>query len=1318
MRKAFIITVLILALLPLTYASLEDLGDGIIGCWDLESDGADSIFDGDMAATGSPTYVPAVNGNGLSQSDNNYLKDSSPNSTTLGDIRSISIWVNMTTQNSLFYLIGKDGQNEFMIRWHTDDRIRLIWYHGNQVASQVYSSYGVPSSGLINIVWVWDGNTESEMFVNGVSNGTSSGVAGDMSSYTYYGTGGSVNLPTEATAVIDNINWYNYTLTQTDIDLLYNSGNGLNCSGITSPAAPSQSRIVRDPVAYWDFDDISSKLIDTQGYKYNLTIANSPTQISNATCLVGDCVLLSDDASYFYTPDTTFRSAMEGSLSDYTYSMWVHPITFPDSGIIHWGSLSASASALEVYVSNSGVVAGKPDAGAFTGGAIPANEWTHIIYRQNSTSQALYVNGVQTGQSGTNAATLDDQFNIGAYYTSAYALNGYIDEVAAWNFSLNDTEIAALYNSGNALPLANFTEDAEPPADTTAPTISTNTNETGTTTANITITTDEAANITITYGDTTALLDGTESSASFLTTHNINLTGLDSATDYYYNVTLCDAEPNCATYGPFGFTTQTAPIPPPILQGSALVLEGTQLIGKCNSTFFNATAPTYYYNWYRNGTFNATGTNATVAANNTMQQVAYLDVTGLTEGDLWIFECSLNQTTTGGLLETIIDDFNESVGSLTASSQNDMGYNYSSTGDFCAYQGTDVLCLTGESITATYDFTYPVSNISFDAKFDNSGFIKFGQMAVDFSYDEPSEEYRVEIAPVGGPVDVGDTNYHHYNVILDHANEEANLSIDGVFQFSAQHGLNTNDTYTISSNGANLYIDNLTITTNDGGDTIASSGINSTEVAAPATLDITVIEPNGVSDDNRDDDFTVTWSTTGTGTFNISCYADDDNTGFDKNYTGFINTTDDGSENINVTNWDQDYYYIWCEVSDGVNTEQAYSTGQLQVNHEPGVYSSDDNGAGNVNDNVSVIFDGQWSDPNDYVHFFVSYTEADPECRQNNLTTNTSNCACFELNQTDGNANCTLSDLTPLNGTTTWYSWACDDQGRCSTQVTDTFDVNKAPTIGAPSLNSPLYISSTATCTVGTFTDQNGDSEKTANRGYLWYRNTTLIAGETGSTLDLSGVTIERGDELTCAWRTSDEHDYFADYVNSTAETIVNRAPSISNVQIIPQTYYTDDDIPAYCTPTDDDGDDLDIFYYWYNTTELTNPILNGSLTGQSSPYSVYQISNLTSDLTNVGDFITFSCVAFDGVNYSESSNVTFTVRRQTTEQFGFGGGGDTGRETIVEEAMEIAEIITSERADDKKTNQLVILLGAIALFLVFSGKPVSKRPVRPIRRF
>jgi hypothetical protein len=92
------------------------------------------------------------------------------------------------------------------------------------------------------------------------------------------------------------------------------------------------------------------------------------------------------------------------------------------------------------------------------------------------------------------------------------------------------------------------TEDTTPPVITNinaVPTINS---------AAVTWNTNENANSSVSYGKTTSL-GSTATSTSLVTSHSINLNGLDENTLYYYKVKSCDASGNCAESSMNNFTT-------------------------------------------------------------------------------------------------------------------------------------------------------------------------------------------------------------------------------------------------------------------------------------------------------------------------------------------------------------------------------------------------------------------------------------------------------------------------------------------------------------------------------------------------------------------------------------------------------------------------------------------------------------------------------------------------------------------------------------------------------------------------------------------
>ncbi|MBW1784919.1 MAG: hypothetical protein JRL30_29775, partial [Deltaproteobacteria bacterium] len=66
--------------------------------------------------------------------------------------------------------------------------------------------------------------------------------------------------------------------------------------------------------------------------------------------------------------------------------------------------------------------------------------------------------------------------------------------------------------------------------------------------------TNENANGTLDWGNTTAL-GNTTSNSSYITSMSMDLSNLNESMTYYYNITACDSAENCDTIGPGQFTT-------------------------------------------------------------------------------------------------------------------------------------------------------------------------------------------------------------------------------------------------------------------------------------------------------------------------------------------------------------------------------------------------------------------------------------------------------------------------------------------------------------------------------------------------------------------------------------------------------------------------------------------------------------------------------------------------------------------------------------------------------------------------------------------
>ena len=89
--------------------------------------------------------------------------------------------------------------------------------------------------------------------------------------------------------------------------------------------------------------------------------------------------------------------------------------------------------------------------------------WYHTALVVNRNQMYLYINGNLAGAQYIVGVTTFDNAFVGFYLSNDYydgvpnyQINGAIDEVGIWNRVLNESEIKALYNFGNGLPVENF----------------------------------------------------------------------------------------------------------------------------------------------------------------------------------------------------------------------------------------------------------------------------------------------------------------------------------------------------------------------------------------------------------------------------------------------------------------------------------------------------------------------------------------------------------------------------------------------------------------------------------------------------------------------------------------------------------------------------------------------------------------------------------------------------------------------------------------------------------------------------------------------
>ncbi len=207
-----------------------------------------------------------------------------------------------------------------------------------------------------------------------------------------------------------------------------------------------------------------------------------------------------------------------------------------------------------------------------------------------------------------------------------------------------------------------------------------------------------------------------------------------------------------------------------------------------------------------------------------------------------------------------------------------------------------------------------------------------------------------------------------------------------------------------------------------------------------------------------------------------------------------------------------------------------------------------------------------------------------------------------------------------------------DGKGGTATQIwnVEIRNLNHFPTLTNPTLNSPLYTNSIATCSPGIASDQDGDPLTTSFR---WYLNNNIIP-ITANTLNLVSYG-NKNDNLYCSEQIMDSFGYPSSWMNSNSVLISNSIPSISSASLTPASgTVTTQFTCLHSGFSDIDGDSDLSTIQWYNQ--------NGLISGQTS-------SILTPGTYVKNDQIYCRVTPFDGTSYGNFVTSTNTLSISNT---------------------------------------------------------------------
>jgi len=316
-------------------------------------------------------------------------------------------------------------------------------------SSQRASTGGQPLGTWTHLVGTYDGSN-IKLYVDGVLKDTTAQTGliktNDQDVYIGYN---HFYVPQSFKGRIDEVGLWNKALTQSEITNLYNSGDGLTygADGPVNEPFGGNVDLPTDLVSYWKLD---GNPVDEAGINNGTVIGATSTDSGKI------------DKAYIFDGNDGIGVGELNIGTSITVAAWVYPTTLVAHGKVFYKAWAGGVDPYSVVVmtattdntyfaiSNSSGVGVNSQLGS----ALTLNTWTHLVGTYDGSNVRFYVNG---HLEDTNAQTGTLKVNTEDYYIGMNNLYvpqsfiGRIDEVGVWEKALTQTEITALYNSGNGL---------------------------------------------------------------------------------------------------------------------------------------------------------------------------------------------------------------------------------------------------------------------------------------------------------------------------------------------------------------------------------------------------------------------------------------------------------------------------------------------------------------------------------------------------------------------------------------------------------------------------------------------------------------------------------------------------------------------------------------------------------------------------------------------------------------------------------------------------------------------------------------------------
>jgi len=215
------------------------LSNGIVGYWSFDNASSTTVYDSTPnAKNGTLAGNAYINANGKLGSASTYDGSGDRMSITNNAIFkvqnfSFSAWIKKSGSryNEAVYLHQGNGWNQGWRIFVSGSNLWYSWGNGTSYIGDVFSSGNIDTRQWFHLAVVRDESGYVNIYINGVLNKRQAapnlGYSASSLSYTAYGDSAGAS---GFTGSIDELGFWNRTLTAYDVEQLYNSGNGLGYS--------------------------------------------------------------------------------------------------------------------------------------------------------------------------------------------------------------------------------------------------------------------------------------------------------------------------------------------------------------------------------------------------------------------------------------------------------------------------------------------------------------------------------------------------------------------------------------------------------------------------------------------------------------------------------------------------------------------------------------------------------------------------------------------------------------------------------------------------------------------------------------------------------------------------------------------------------------------------------------------------------------------------------------------------------------------------------------------------------------------------------